>query len=42
MVKAAAISMEAGSALGLADSITKTTMKLQCLKVDLANKRIKS
>ena len=42
MVKAAAISMETGSALGLADgtsdSATKTATKLQCLKVGLTNK----
>ena len=38
MVKAAVISMETGSALGLADGATETATKLQCLKVGLTNK----
>ena len=38
MVKAAAISMETGSASDLADGATETAMKLQCLKVGLTNK----
>ena len=38
MVKAAAISMETGSASGLADGATETTMKLQSLKIGLTNK----
>ena len=41
-MKAAAISMETGSALDLADGAsngaTKTAMKLQCLRVGLTNK----
>ena len=41
-MKAATISMETGSASGLADGVsngtTETAMKLQCLKVGLTNK----